>query len=57
MVSMKRIFSKCKAEDLIKMGNTLIKTEINKYDSKKIVYLFEDNLKLRDDMTELNGAR
>lgn len=54
IVSMKRIFTKGKAEDLILMGNKLIKTEENKYDKTKIVYLFENTLKLSDDMGTLS---
>lgn len=54
MKDTKRIFSKGKAMDLIKMGNVLLRVDIDKYDTSKLVYIFEDNLKLRDDMTNLN---
>lgn len=54
MENTKRIFSKGKANDLIRLGNKLIKVNIDKYNKNRLIYIFEDNLKLREDMTILN---
>lgn len=51
---MKRIFKKSLAERLEIFGCKLIKTEPNNRNEKLLVYVFEDNKKLRLALTALS---
>ncbi|MGD6930762.1 MULTISPECIES: DUF5659 domain-containing protein [Bacillus cereus group] len=50
----KRIFKKSLAEKLIIIGCNLIETEPNNRNEKLVVYVFEDNKKLRLALTALS---
>lgn len=50
----KRIFKKSLAEKLIMFGCKLINTEPNNRNKKLVVYVFEDNRKLRLALTALS---
>ena len=50
-----KIFSKRVATLLIGKSNTLLRTEDNKKRKNFLVFIFEDNEKLRKDLTEISG--
>lgn len=51
----KRVFSKSKANDLISMGNTLLKTEKDYIKPKREIYIFERTDKLIKDLSALHN--
>lgn len=53
----KRIFSRDKAMDLIKMGNVLIRMEADKKSKQSTIFIFEKTSKLLSDMDKITNER
>ncbi|MGL5189215.1 MAG: hypothetical protein ACRC7S_06105 [Cetobacterium sp.] len=51
----KRVFNKNKANDLIKMGNSLLKVEVDKKNSGMLIFIFKLDKKLISDMGILDS--
>ena len=51
----KRIFKKSLADELHKLGNEILKVEINKNNPEYLVYIFQADLKFYEDLTQLTN--